>query len=125
MFSRREFLRGSKMKIKLNVTKDMKRALKKQAEAKDIERNEYIYQAIAAYVEEHAKLWEGEIDKILETAKLDGVDLSEKAKSAMKKTVKKMQPIILNVDEKTYYALGIIASDQELTKEALVVSFLK
>ena len=115
MFSWREFLRGSKMKIKLSVTKDMKRALKKQAEAKGVERNEYICQLMASFVEDNVSVWESKIDKIVETAKLDGVDLSEKAKSAMKKTAHKMQPIILNVDEKTYFALGIIASEQNMT----------
>lgn len=112
------------MKIKLSVTKVMKRTLKKQAEAKGIERNDYIYELITNFVNEKAAIWETEIEKIIETAKLDGVELSEKARSAMKKTAHKMQPIILNVDEKTYYALGIIANESGLTREALIVSFL-
>ncbi len=43
----------------------------------------------------------------------------------MKKTTKKQQPIILNVEEKTYYAIGIIAKEMDLSREELLIDLLK
>ncbi len=43
----------------------------------------------------------------------------------MKKTTKKLQPIILNVDERTYYALAIVAKTTNKKKEELLIDKLK
>lgn len=113
------------MKIKLNVTKDLKRNLKIKAEEKEIERNDYIYEIINNFVKENENVWVSKIESIIKNETEEEELLHEtKAKEAMKKTRKKLQPIILNVDEKTYYALEILAETEEKSKEDLIVKML-
>ena len=113
------------MKIKLNVTKDLKRELKLKAEKKDLERNAFIYEIIEAYIKENEDLWLSEVDQLIEIANADETSVEDKAKMQMKKTTKKQQPIILNVEERTYYAIGIIAKEKNLSREELLIDLLK
>jgi len=113
------------MKIKLNVTKDLKRELKLKAEKKDLERNAFIYEIIEAYIKENEDLWLSEVDQLIEIANADETSVEDKAKKQMKKTTKKQQPIILNVEERTYYAIGIIAKEKNLSREELLIDLLK
>jgi len=112
------------MKIKLNVTKDLKRDLKIKAKEKELDRNDYIYEVIKDFIKEEESVWVSEIDKIIEVANSDETANEDKAKGQMKRTTKKQQPIILNVDEKTYYALAIIAKNLDLKKEELLINKL-
>jgi len=113
------------MKIKLNVTKDLKRELKLKAEKKDLERNAFIYEIIEAYIKENEDLWLSEVDQLIEIANADETSVEDKAKKQMKKTTKKQQPIILKVEERTYYAIGIIAKEKNLSREELLIDLLK
>jgi len=112
------------MKIKLNVTKDLKRDLKLKAKEKELERNDYIYEIINNFVKEKESVWASKIEGIIKNANSDEISNEDKAKGSMKKTTKKLQPIILNVDEKTYYALSIVAKKMKKPKEDLMVNLL-
>lgn len=112
------------MKIKLNMTKDLKRILKDKAKEKDMERNDYIYQVIQEFLMNKEAVWGPKIQTILEVSKLDEISPEKRAKTEMKKTTKKLQALILNVDEKTYYCLAIIAKKSKTTKEQLLINLL-
>lgn len=112
------------MKIKLNLTKDLKRDLKSKAIEKGIERNEFVYEMINSYILSQEAVWISEIDQVLEDVKSDEISYEKKAKAGMKKTTKKQQPLILNVDERTFYALEIIAEKSETSKEQLLIDLL-
>ncbi len=112
------------MKIKLNITKDLKRDIKTLAAKKSMERSAFVNEVIGDLVKRKEAVWISKIDGILETAKEDAVSLEDKAKAAMKKTTKKLQPMIINVDERTYIALAIIAKKFKTSKEEMLVNLL-
>jgi len=112
------------MKIKLNMTKDLKRILKQKAKEQEAERNDYIYAIIKDYVSQKEAVWGPKIETILEVSKLDEMSSEERAKTEMKKTTKKLQALILDVDEKTYYCLALIAKKSKTTKEQLLINLL-
>lgn len=112
------------MKIKLNVTKDLKRDLKQKAKEKELERNDYIYEVINNFVKEKETVWVSKIEGIIKNANSDEISNEDKARDGMKKTTKKLQPIILNVDERTYYALAIVSKKSKKSKEDLLVNLL-
>ncbi|KDR93905.1 hypothetical protein SAMN02745945_01102 [Peptoclostridium litorale DSM 5388] len=112
------------MKIKLNITKDLKRDLKTLAAGNGMERSAFINEVIDDLIQRKEAVWISKIDAILKTASEDAVSLEDKAKSAMKKTTKKLQPMIINVDERTYIALAIIAKKSKTSKEEMLVNLL-
>jgi hypothetical protein len=112
------------MKIKINVTKDLKRELKLLAANDDVERIDYIYNLIASYIKKKEAVWIEKIDNVIEVSEKNEIAGEEKAKQNMQKTTKKLQPIILNVDERTFYALAIIAKKGKKTKEQLIINLL-
>lgn len=112
------------MKIKLNVLKSLKQGLKVKAKAKEIERIDYIYEVINGFVNEKESEWISEIDAIIEDAKLSEIPIETIAKAKMEETKKKRQPIILNVDEKTYYAFEIMARKFKKTREDILIELL-
>ena len=112
------------MKIKLNITKDLKRDIKTLAAKKGMERSTFVNEAIDDLVKCKEAVWISKIDGILKTASEDAVSLEDKAKVAMKKTTKKLQPMIINVDERTYIALAIIAKKSKTSKEDMLVNLL-
>lgn len=112
------------MKIKINITKDLKRELKLLAAKEELERNDYIYKIIAEYVAKKEAVWIDKIESILEVSAQNEVSAEEKAKQSMPKTTKKLQPLILNVDERTFYALAIIAKKGKKTKEQLLINHI-
>lgn len=113
------------MKIKLNVSKDLKRDLKTKGKEKELDRNDFIYEVINNYLEAEKSLWSSEIEEVLESVSSEEVDNELIARENMPKTIKKQQPIVINVDLKTYYALDLIAISKEATKENLVIQQLK
>ncbi len=129
------------MKIKLNVSKDLKRQLKEKVADKELERNDFIYQVINHYIDEHKALWVSEIDEIMEAKKhqvaatnfeLENneegkAEFVEQAKSVDKliKTSKKLQTIMLHVDEKTYFTLELMGKKMNQPMEELIINQLK
>ncbi len=112
------------MKIKLNISKDLKRDLKIEASKKDMERNDLIYEIINDLLKEKETVWLPKIDNILEVAQSDELSGEEKAKKEMKKTKGKLQPLILNVDERTFYALAVISKKLKKSKEEMLINIL-
>lgn len=112
------------MKIKLNMTKDLKRILKQKAKEKELERNDYIYEIIAEFISKKEAVWGPKIETILEVSKLDEMSPEERAKTEMKKTTKKLQALILDIDEKSYYCLALVAKKSKTTKEELLINLL-
>lgn len=112
------------MKIKLNISKDLKRDLKIEAAKKDMERNEFIYEVIQDLLKEKESVWLPKIDNILEVVKSDEISSEEKARKEMKKTKGKLQPLILNVDERTFFALAVISKKLKKSKEEMLINIL-
>ncbi|MBN2259925.1 MAG: hypothetical protein JW702_05250 [Clostridiales bacterium] len=112
------------MKIKLNISKELKRNLKIKASEKELDRNDYIYEIIENFLNEKESIWGPKIEHILELAYVDEISIEEKARVAMKKTTRKLQPLILNVNEKTFFALAIVAKKSKKTKEEMLVNLL-
>lgn len=112
------------MKIKLNMSKDLKRSLKQDALDKELDRNDYIYGIIKEYLSQKEAVWGPKLETILEVSKLDEISPEERAKTEMKKTTKKLQALILDVDERTYYSLALVAKKSKMTKEQLLINLL-
>lgn len=113
------------MKIKLNVSKDLKRDLGKMAKALEQERSELIVALILELVNARKDQWESDIEKVMALASEEGISSEEKAKNNMAKTTKKLQPMIVNVEEQVYYALTLIAKNDQSTKEVILIDMLK
>jgi hypothetical protein len=117
-------LRGEPMKIKLNISKDLKRNLKIKAKERELERNDFIYEIIFNLLKEKEAVWLPKIDNVLDVANKEELTVEEKARKDMKKTTKNLQPLILNVDEKTFFALAIIAKKLKKSKEEMLINIL-
>lgn len=102
----------------------MKRALKNKAAEKEIERNDFIISIIESLLKEKESIWIDGVDSIIELASKEEIDPEEKAKNNMPKTTKKQQPIIINVDQRTYFALSLISQTLKKTKEDLIIDEL-
>lgn len=112
------------MKIKLNISKDLKRNLKIKAKERELERNDFIYEIIFNLLKEKEAVWLPKIDNVLDVANKEELTVEEKARKDMKKTTKNLQPLILNVDEKTFFALAIIAKKLKKSKEEMLINIL-
>jgi len=113
------------MKIKLNVSKDFKRDLKIVAEKQEMERKAFTEKIITDYVVAHEADWAEDIDGLLEAIKEGEESPEEIAKTKMKKTTKKLQPIIASFDEKTYCCISLLAGKGNTSIEQLCEDVLK
>ena len=79
------------MKIKLNISKDLKRDLKQMASEKGMERNDFVCEIINDFVKQKEAVWIEKIDGALAAGRADELSMEDKAKAGMKKTKKKLQ----------------------------------
>lgn len=138
------------MKLKLKVSKSLKRNLKKIAENHSVERKEYLLNAFKALLEANKEIWTGNIETYIETLKerenaLESLktsllesDISQDEKrdimlkfytdNKMYKTFnnknKKLENIIIDFQDEDFYALKLIAENHSKTVEDYSVEFL-
>jgi len=138
------------MKLKLKVAKELKRELKVLAKKMDQERPDYVINELKKLIEEKKELWLGKVETYPELlierkdnlAELR-VELEESEKSVEEQRAilkvyykehhmyldydgknRKFENLILSLEEEEYYALNIIADNNERTIEAFVVEYL-
>lgn len=138
------------MKLKLKVTKTLKRTLKIQAGGQEMERIDFIMACLTEHLRTNEKLWANKIEsyknllierqeglKTLKDSFTDETPIEEKRERLknyykehkMYRDIhsknKKMENIILNLDENHYYGLMILAESRELTIEAYTINYLQ
>lgn len=140
------------MKLKLKVSKTLKRNLKELANAKSLDRKAFIKDAVLNHVNVNKEKWIDRIEgydafvitRVEELEKLrqelsENLELSnhEKQQTLIKfykdnymfiKAInrsKKQENIIIDLDEQTYYAMQILAENNEQTIETYTVEFLQ
>jgi len=138
------------MKLKLKLTKTLKRQLKESAVKQDLERNEYVIKELLNHIESKKSIWENKVEgyaeflvsreenllKLKESFEDSDIPLEEQ-RLRLKKYYndnhmyreytnknRKLENLILNLEENQYYALQIIADDSQMTLESYAVTFL-
>jgi len=136
------------MKLKLKVSKNLKRDLRKLAEGQEIERMTYILNTIEKHLEDNSTIWKPHIDEypaLLEKRQLELVSLKESLEeeedSTKRATLKKFyqenhmyvdfisrqrkfENIIIPLSEQSYYGLCLLAEDKKMTVERFTVELL-
>ena len=138
------------MKLKLKLSKTLKRQLKEQAALKEMERNDYVISVIKEHIQSKKELWQDTVEDypaILEKRQSDLILLKESHEEKelpieeiraelkafynenhmyldFENKNRKFENLILQLDETDYYALKIIADDSKVTLESYSVTFL-
>ncbi len=139
------------MKLKLKVPKTLKRNLKEIAQKKSIERKDYVKEQLLELIESKRSIWESRIDtyeEFLNERDSRLIKLKESLEEDEEKTVyekrdilknfyydekifryvqnknRKLENIIIDLKDNEYYAIQILADDQEEAIESYVVNFL-
>lgn len=139
------------MKIKLKVSKKLKSELKGKAESNSVERKVYIQNLLEKHIGDNKSIWENKIEGYAEfllerEEKLSALkieldeneEMSAKEKGSILKEFykenkffrteinknKKLENIIINLDDELYYALNILADNKELSIENYTVELL-
>lgn len=134
------------MKIKLKISKQLKRELKEQATALEVERTIFVVQELKKWADQNKESWENLVEtypSFVETREADYETLKEKLVSEeadskdttdqlrafriehkmfpyIKSKNKKNENLILNVEEELYYALQILAELNNMCVENYV-----
>lgn len=133
------------MKLKLRIKKDLKRDLKKIADAKDMERKDLAIQLISDFVNANDEITTSDIEEFIESTKslesgIAEINSNEALSNEEKKILikelkqnhrvviysskmpkKKTETLIINLDELSYYGLLLIAENSKMTIEHLGV----
>lgn len=139
------------MKLKLKVSKVLKRDLKVLAKKEEMERPDYVLSLLQTYISENKDVWQDKIDgyesflsqreERLEKLK-EELDLSDKTIEEQRSELKafyvnnhmyraydsqkrKFENIIVSLTDHDYYALMIIADKHETTIEVNTVAYLQ
>jgi len=136
------------MKLKLKVSKNLKRDLRKLAEGQDVERMVYILNAIEKHLEDNSTIWKPYVDDypaLLEKRQLELIALKESLEEeedsfkrvAMKEFYqenhmyvdlmnkqRKFENLIIPLSEQLYYGLCLLAEDKKMTVERFTVELL-
>lgn len=138
------------MKLKLKLSKTLKRQLKEQAALKEIDRVEYVLSVLKEHIQSKKELWQETVESypallekrqsdlvlLKETLEEKDIPLEEKRAELkafysenhmyldFKNKNRKFENLILQLDETDYYALKIIADDSKVTLESYAVTFL-
>jgi len=139
------------MKLKLKVSKALKRELKVLASKKEMERPDFVITLLQTYIDDNKSVWEDKIktyasflvdrEKNLEKLKLE-LEESDKTIEEQRSELKafytankmyraydsqkrKFENIIISINEEQYFALMIIADKNETTIESNTVSYLQ
>lgn len=138
------------MKLKLKVVKVLKRELKVMAKKEDQERPDYIVNELKKLIEDKKDLWLDKVETypalLIERqnnlAKLrEELEESEKSVEEQREILKvyyeahhmyldydsknrKFENLILNLEDTDYYALNIIADNNQRTIESFTVDYL-
>lgn len=140
------------MKLKLKVTKNLKKNLKDLSNKVELERKDYVKAEVLSHIKENKKDWCERIDgyaeflenrsKNLENLKAElaeDLEISSKEKQARLRNFykenlmfdrptnknKKLENIIIDLDEHDYYALQILSENKEMTIEDYTVEVLQ
>jgi len=132
------------MKLKLKVSKDTKRRLKKKAETLDQTRNDYVLSAFLNHIEDNTDKWQGTIDtyaqeyqqkmttykELLEANSQDETLTYDEKRQAeynfckdhlifLYKKPKKgqMENLMIHIEERAFYKLCILADFNHLSVE--------
>ncbi len=139
------------MKLKLKVPKTLKRNLKESAQKKSIERKVFVKEQILELIESKRSVWESKIDgyeEFLKDRDLRLNQLKQSLEEDEEKTIhekrdilknfyyeqkifryvlnknRKLENIIIDLEDNEYYAIQILADDKEEAIETYVVDFL-
>lgn len=137
------------MKLKLKVSKSLKRDLKLKAVKVDQERTEFILKHLLDHIESNDQIWSGKIEAYLEILKERDLGLIALKESFTEETLledqrhalkayyadhkmyrhiiskqKKLENIILTLNDESYYALRMMAEEKEMPIEAYTLQYL-
>ena len=139
------------MKIKLKVSKTLKRKLKLNADEKSLDRKVFIKESLLKHIEEKKDEWSKRIDgyevfinsrtenlKLLKEELADNEEISDYEKQKTLKAFykehfmfltvinknRKLENIIVDLEEEAFYALQILAENKEQTIETYTTDLL-
>ena len=136
------------MKLKLKVSKNLKRDLRKEAEKKDIERMDYILNIISDHLNETKDIWAAHVEaypSLLEERQVALAALKERLvdeeDDIKRQTLKafyqenhmyidfvnrqrKFENLIIPLEENDYYGLCLLAENKKMTVERFTVDLL-
>ncbi|MCH4890924.1 hypothetical protein EZV73_25310 [Acidaminobacter sp. JC074] len=136
------------MKLKLKVSKNLKRDLRKEAEKKDMERMDYVLNIIREHLDETKDIWEAYVEaypSLLEKRQIALAELKEKlvdeADDIKRQTLKafyqenhmyidfvnrqrKFENLIIPLEDDVYYGLCLLGENKKMTVERFTVELL-
>jgi|LGVE01.1.fsa_nt_gb predicted HicB family RNase H-like nuclease len=137
------------MKLKLKVSKTLKKSLKIKAEANELERNNYVIGLLQTLVDENKSLWVDQVEaypelvaerqqglEALKESFTEEISINEQ-RAQLKayytenhlyiniySTKKKFENLMLPLEDNVYYALCILGEADKLSVEHFVIAHL-